>query len=104
MLAYGNVLVRYACADAAMGATSATTATSATRTPRPRLRHASCLLPPPREQGDCAEDEPDDAHDEGDDREQRRPLPPPSEAFASIVGAGFSDDSEPFQSTIEPSE
>ena len=30
--------------------------------------------------------------------------PPPSEAFTSIVGAGLSDDSEPFQSTIDPSE
>ena len=30
--------------------------------------------------------------------------PPPSELFASIVGAGSSDDSDPFQFTIEPSE
>src|SRR5207253_11180744 len=30
--------------------------------------------------------------------------PPPSELFASTVGAGASDDSEPFQFTIEPSE
>ena len=31
-------------------------------------------------------------------------LLPPSELFASIVGAGASDDSGPDQSTIEPSE
>src|SRR5947207_13503766 len=30
--------------------------------------------------------------------------PPPSELFASTVGAGVSDDSAPFQFTIEPSE
>ncbi len=30
--------------------------------------------------------------------------PPPSDDFASIVGAGASDDSEPDQLTIEPSE
>ena len=30
--------------------------------------------------------------------------PPPSESFASIVGAGAADDSGPAQLTIDPSE
>ena len=69
----------------------------------PPMRHASCLLPPPANRATAPRMSP------------RTPtmramivssdvLLPPSEAFASIVGAGFSADSEPFQSTIVPSE
>ncbi len=69
----------------------------------PPACHASCRFPPPANRATAPRMSP------------RTPtmsativssdvLPPPSEAFASIVGAGFSADSEPFQSTIVPSE
>ena len=90
----------------ALGSAS-TTATAATSAATIRAR-VSCQRPrssrAAADQREAAGEQPEHADEQRDDRQRRDAARPPSESLTSIVGAGASEDSEPDQLTIEPSE
>ncbi len=103
-LAAGTVLIRYACADAALGNTAAVASAASAATIRPRV-----LMPAPDHRAprlisaNPPASKPSTPTISAMIVSSEEP-PPAIELFASIVGAGAAEDSEPAQFTIDPSE